>query len=114
MTTLTKSRLLPALILGLLPALGAMAGDVEAGKAKSVEKTCNTCHGETGVSVSSAFPNLAGQYADYLENSLKQYASGARKNAIMATFAMQLTPQEMQDLAAFYASQTGLKTVPKR
>ena len=114
MTTLTKRYLLPALLLALLPAAGAVAGDAEAGKAKAVEKTCNTCHGDNGVSISSAFPNLAGQYADYLENSLKQYASGERKNAVMATFAMQLTPEDIKDLAAWYASQPGLKTVPKK
>lgn len=112
MTKLTKIRLLPALALAMLPLASAVAGDPEAGKAKAIEKTCHTCHGENGISVSSAFPNLAGQYADYLENSLKQYASGQRKNAIMAPFAMQLTPEDMKDLAAWYASQQGLKTVP--
>ena len=112
MTTLIKARLLPTIFFAMLPVLSAVAGDVGAGKATATEKTCNTCHGENGISVSSAFPNLAGQYADYIAHSLKQYANGERKNAVMAQFAMTLTPEEIKNLAAYYASQTGLETVP--
>ncbi|MEM9056060.1 MAG: cytochrome c [Pseudomonadota bacterium] len=113
MTIFPMRRWLPVLLVALVPVVGHAAGDAEAGKAKAVEKTCNTCHGDNGISVASTFPNLAGQYADYLENALKQYASGKRKNAIMAQFATGLSPQDMKDLAAWYSSQAGLGTVPK-
>mgnify|MGYP006379335415 CR=1 FL=1 len=54
-----------------------------------------------------AHPRLAGQYADYLAKSLRDYQTGSRKNAIMAGFAATLSEQDIADLAAFYASQPG-------
>ena len=37
------------------------------------------------------YPKLGGQYADYLAKALRDYKSGARKNAIMAGFAQALS-----------------------
>ena len=85
-------------------------GDPEAG-AKKVE-TCKTCHGEDGNSPDPNFPRLAGQYEDYLTKALKDYKSGARKNAIMNGMVAALSTQDIADLAAFYASQpNGLATI---
>lgn len=81
-------------------------GDPAKGKAESA--SCAACHGEDGNSKSAEFPRLAGQHADYLYNSLTQYKSKQRKNAIMGGFAATLSRQQMADLAAFYASQKGL------
>ncbi len=79
-------------------------GDVEAGKQKSV--TCQACHGADGNGTGDGqYPRIAGQYADYLAKSLKDYRSGARKNAIMAGFAGTLSDQDIADLAAFFAAQ---------
>lgn len=91
----------------------AAAGDMAAGKVKAAE-VCAACHGADGVSISNQFPNLAGQYADYIVESLKQYSNGQRKNAVMLGFAAQLSEKEMNDLAAWYASQSGLQTLPKK
>ncbi|MBA3562463.1 MAG: cytochrome c4 [Gammaproteobacteria bacterium] len=71
---------------------------------------CVACHGETGVAPSPAFPTLAGQYADYLARTLREYKSGERQNAIMAGFAAQLGDEEIEELAAWYAGQDGLVT----
>lgn len=71
---------------------------------------CVACHGENGVAPSPAFPNLAGQHADYLERTLDQYKSGERQNPIMAGFAAQLGDEEIEELAAWYAAQEGLVT----
>ena len=95
-----------------LAAASANAGDAAAGKVKA-DEVCAACHGANGISISDQFPNLAGQYADYIVQSLMQYRNGQRKNAVMLGFAAQLTDQEMRDLAAFYASQSGLETMPK-
>lgn len=81
-------------------------GDPVKGKAESA--SCAACHGEDGNSKSGEFPKLAGQHADYLYNSLSQYKSKQRKNAIMGGFAATLSRQQMADLAAYYASQKGL------
>jgi cytochrome c553 len=92
-----------ALIL-LLLATGAHAADIEAGKAKA-QAVCAACHGASGVSVSDATPNLAGQRAAYLENQLKALKDGSRKNAIMNAIASQLSAADIGDVAAFFASQ---------
>lgn len=69
--------------------------------------TCAACHGEAGISAIGMYPNLAGQYANYLEHSLKDYRSGARKNAIMGAQAANLTDAEIKQLAKWYSVQQG-------
>ena len=86
----------------------ATAGDPVAGREKS--KPCAVCHGENGVSAAPDFPKLAGQHRDYLERTLKDYKSGARKSAIMAGQVGNLKPADIADLAAFYSSQQALTT----
>ena len=84
----------------------AIAGDPAAGQTKS--KPCAACHGPDGNSQAADFPKIAGQHYDYLLKSLKDYKSGARKNAIMAPLVANLTQRDMEDLAAYFASQKGL------
>jgi len=79
-------------------------GNIEAGKAKSV--TCTACHGEDGNSPSNLYPKLAGQHATYLEKQLQQFKNGQRADPIMMGMAAALSEQDMQDLAAYYASHT--------
>lgn len=104
-------------VLGLSVALAlapaAQAADIEAGKAK-VATVCAACHGANGVSVADHIPNLAGQRAAYIESQLKAFKDGARKAptptspiATMAAIATQLSPADMADVAAFFASLPG-------
>ncbi|MFT5450185.1 MAG: cytochrome c553 [Gammaproteobacteria bacterium] len=94
----------------LFSASATAAGNAERGKAKSV--TCQACHGPTGNSENAAFPKLAGQYRDYLVHALTRYNTiGGRTNAIMQGMAASLSKQDIEDLAAWYASQKGLKTL---
>jgi cytochrome c553 len=95
----------------LLLAGTAQAGNPELGRAKSAP--CAACHGADGRGIAPNFPVLAGQYADYLAKSLKQYRSGERNNALMAPLAAGLSDADIADLAAYYASLPGL-VVPKR
>ena len=105
-------KILPFAALGLALACSgsALAGDAAAGETKSQQ--CASCHGADGKAISDQFPNLAGQYEDYLRQSLAQYRSGARANAIMAAFATNLSDEDIADLAAFYAAQKGLGILP--
>jgi cytochrome c553 len=89
-----------------LPAAAA-SGDAEAGQRKST--TCTACHGANGVSVSPEFPNLAGQYPDYLQTALTHYKNGKRKNPIMQAQVANLSPKDIMDLAAYFSHQSGLK-----
>ncbi len=91
------------LLLAALAAGGVHAqGNVEAGRQKSTP--CHACHGADGQGVNSQFPRLAGQYPDYMVQALMAYKTGARKNPIMAPFAAPLSPRDMEDLAAYYAT----------
>jgi cytochrome c553 len=77
--------------------------------------TCAACHGRNGVGIMGIYPTLSGQHADYLEHSLTAYRSGARKNGIMAPFASQLKPEDIKQVAEYYAAQKpALQTVPRR
>ena len=91
----------------------AQAGDAEAGKAKSA--TCEACHGADGKGTNPMYPVLAGQYEDYLVHTLRAYRDGTRKNVIMAGLAAPLTDEDIEDLAAYYASMpNALGTLPDR
>ena len=100
------SRRVQTTLLALLAccATGALAADIAAGAAKAKE-VCQACHGLDGNSQVPDYPKLGGQRTDYLAKALRDYKSGARKNAIMAGFAGTLSPKDIDDLAAYYGSQ---------
>ena len=98
--------LLSAALFALDTGAFAASGDSEAGKKKSAP--CAACHGENGISVSPEFPNLAGQYPDYIEAALKHYQNGKRKNPIMAAQVKDLSPKDILDLAAYFSKQHAL------
>lgn len=76
---------------------------------------CVTCHGQDGKGIMGIYPTLRGQHADYLEHALRDYMSGARKNAIMAPFAAQLKPEDVAVVARYFSRQPdGLKSVPRK
>ncbi len=88
----------------------AWAGDADAGKEKST--TCQACHGADGMGIDPMYPILAGQYEDYLAHALRAYRDGERKNAIMAGLVTTLSDEDIEDLAAFYASlPSGVETL---
>jgi cytochrome c553 len=82
----------------------AQAGDAEAGKAKAA--TCMGCHGPTGISQVPMYPNIAGQHEQYLVISMKAYKTGERNNATMKAMMAALSDADIENLAAFYASQS--------
>lgn len=97
----------------------AHAADIEAGKATAAS-VCAACHGANGVSVSDAIPNLAAQRAGYLEAQLKFFKDGTRKEpgatsraAIMNAIASQLSAEDIINVAAYFAAQSGAATGAK-
>lgn len=100
--TLRSLGIVAALALSL--ASSALAADVAAGAAKAKE-VCASCHGMDGNSAQPDYPKLGGQHADFLAKALRDYKSGQRKNAIMTGFAAALSRQDIDNLAAHYASQ---------
>ena len=103
---MSKRALLATLLVLSLP-VAAAKGDAEAGKKKSAP--CAACHGANGVSVGPDFPNLAGQYDDYLMKALTHYKNGKRKNPIMAAQVGNLSEKDMMDLAAYFSHQRTLQ-----
>lgn len=102
-----RAFLLTSLIITLgFSAPMAMAGDAAAGETKS--QVCQACHGADGNGVDPSYPRLAGQHEDYLRHALAAYRSGDRSNAVMATFAQNLSDEDIADLAAYYAAMEGL------
>jgi cytochrome c553 len=92
------------LLLALAAAPVAYAADLAAGAAKAKE-VCAACHGMDGNAPTPDYPRLAGQHRDYLEKVLRDYKSGARKNAIMKGFAAGLSPRDIENVAAYYHAQ---------
>ncbi len=88
----------------------AAAADVEAGKQKHME-VCAACHGEAGISGFDQWPSLAGQTADYVRHHLALFRAEERydPNMLMTGNAAALTDEDIENLAAFYAS---LEPVP--
>ncbi len=105
-STMMKNTIL-ALFLLALPLTALAKGYPASGKEKS--QICQACHGLDGKSVDPTYPNLAGQHESYLVKALGDYRAGRRTNAVMAGFAGNLSDQDIKDLAAWYASQEGLK-----
>ncbi len=93
-------------VLALALAGAAQArGDAAAGKQKA-SQICAACHGPAGATPSAPEnPILAGQHYDYLTRALRDYKSGKRDNVIMKGFAASLSQEDIEDLAAWFASQ---------
>jgi cytochrome c553 len=79
-------------------------GDATKGKT-IVDNVCGACHGTDGNSTAPLYPNLAGQYPEYIDKQLTEFKSGARKNATMAPNAAKLSAQDMLDVAAYFSGQ---------
>ncbi|MBN3846780.1 MULTISPECIES: c-type cytochrome [Burkholderiaceae] len=80
---------------------GATASSI--GRGATLALRCTMCHGERGMSGANS-PNLAGQYAIVVYKQLRDFQSGARTNAVMSPMTLNLSDQDMRDLAAYYAS----------
>ena len=91
-------------VLACLAAPAVMAaGDPVRGKQLST--TCFACHGEDGNSPSPVNPRIGGQHASYILLAMQAYLDGTRKNSLMSGALLNKTPQELEDIAAYFASQ---------
>ncbi|WP_345247903.1 c-type cytochrome [Pigmentiphaga soli] len=115
-----------ALAGALLACAGASAvaaGSAEAGKAVYQRVNCAQCHGaDAKTTTDPSYPKLAGQHPDYLVHALRAYQRGQtnaapsaniRKNPIMGAFAVQLSDQDIQDVAAYLSDLPGDLAVRK-
>lgn len=83
----------------------------DAAKAKgTVDQVCAACHAVDGNSQIAANPKLAGQIPEYLYKQLINFKATAGKaaergNPVMAGMVGNLSPEEMRNLAVYYANQ---------
>jgi cytochrome c553 len=83
----------------------------DAAKGQTIaSQVCAACHAADGNSAAAANPKLAGQFYDYLHKQIVSFKSqdgkkAARDNAVMAAMVANLSATDMQDVAAYYASQ---------
>ena len=95
--------------------LTASKNDAPAATRPKATEVCLACHGTNGVGITADYPTIAGQHDDYIARALHDYQRGGRKNPVMAGMAATLTPQDIEQLAAYYSSQTpSLSVVPKK
>ena len=100
---MNRTLLTATIIVASIGIVGAAqaAGDAEAGKAKS--DTCVGCHGANGQGVAPN-PAIAGKPEAQFVQTLKDYKSGAKPNPVKRGITAALSDQDMENLAAYYAS----------
>ncbi len=93
--------------------VGAAEPSAKADSAKGqsvANQVCAACHGADGNSPIPANPKLAGQVPEYLQKQLANFKPAAgkkadRENPVMAGMVTNLSPDDMRNVAAYYASQ---------
>jgi cytochrome c553 len=79
---------------------------VKEGDSRRILPPCAACHEASGKGQKIDVPAIAGQNAAYLEQTLLDYKSGARKNDLygrMRDITRQLSEDEIRQLARYYA-----------
>jgi cytochrome c553 len=66
---------------------------------------CDRCHGVNGNSTDPRIPALAAQREGYLQKVLDAYQTGTRRSPEMAAMSEMLTPNDVRNIAAYYARQ---------
>ncbi|MCP5264707.1 MAG: cytochrome c [Burkholderiaceae bacterium] len=98
---------IPLLVCAGLVSFGAQAADMAKAR-QTADTVCKACHGADGDAPTAPnFPRLAGQHADYLEQALLAYKSGARKDPTMAAQVTALSRDDISALAKYFASKHG-------
>jgi cytochrome c553 len=91
----------------LLVVSGTVQAAGDAAKGKKNTQMCIGCHGIDGYRTAYPkvynVPKIGGQHPAYLVKALQAYKTGARSHPSMKGIAENLSEQEMEDLAAYYA-----------
>jgi cytochrome c553 len=103
-------------LITMLAAVAAVAAEPpfkgDAAKAQGiVNQVCVACHAADGNSLIAVNPKLAGQFPEYLHKQLTNFkAQGGKKaernNPVMAGQVANLSPEDMRNLAAYFAGQS--------
>lgn len=100
-----KKLIASLIVFGGMLGFAQAAGDAEAGEALTA--VCAGCHGADGNSAVGNFPKLAGQGERYLLKQLQDVKNGSRVIVEMTGLLDAYNDQQLEDISAFYAAQTG-------
>ena len=78
-----------------------LAADINAGQQLSA--SCQSCHGQKGISSNPQYPNLAGQKAPYLVKQMRDFKTGKRQDPIMSAMVKSLDEAAMNNIAEYYS-----------
>ena len=99
---------LAAALLAVLAASPALSEQLTQAQ-KIAVKLCSSCHGQDGNSISSNYPKIAGQQANYIDQQLRSFRDHSRSDKdakdVMWGWTRSLTDQDIRDLAAYYGVQ---------
>jgi cytochrome c553 len=82
----------------------------QSGEIAEQAAVCTTCHGENGMPAEPDIPILWGQEFYYLYVQLKDYKAGRRENDIMQGMVADLSKEQMQALAQYFAEKPWPRT----
>jgi len=101
-------RLMIAMLFVLMLAAGPVQAGGDAARGAELAADCGDCHGEDGTGDEDN-PNIAGMDEAEFVAALKGYKSGEREDesGMMADYAVDLSEQDMADLAAHFKSLGG-------
>ena len=102
------TRLMIAMLFVLMLAAGSIQAGGDATRGAELAADCADCHGDDGMGDEDN-PKLAGMDEAAFVDALKGYKSGEREDesGMMADYAVDLSDQDMADLAAYYKSLGG-------
>lgn len=72
---------------------------------EAMVKTCYSCHGANGVSVTPATPSIGGQPEAYIRKALLEWKAGVRHSATMGGLAKGYSDEQVSALAAYLSRQ---------
>jgi len=78
---------------------------VFAQEVEALVKQCAMCHGKDGNSKSSSIPSFGGSSEKYFKYTMDAYKNGGRKSDMMKRFVDNLTAEDVDKLATYYAQQ---------
>ena len=98
------SRFLTSALAGLLlTAAASQAANADNPPSHVLANTCFSCHGTDGDS-KGAMPSIKGKPADYIATLLNAFRDGSKKGTVMNRIAKGFTPDEINELAKYFAA----------
>ncbi|MDX2223131.1 MAG: cytochrome c [Rhodospirillaceae bacterium] len=98
--------------LAVLAWVGAAQAAGDQVRGEDLARQCFACHGKDGNAPSPINPKIGGQHERYLILAMNEYRDGKRAESLMRGAVLQLTDDEIADIAAYYARQRAFTEAP--